>query len=179
MSHPLPASASEPDLPELSGLHASLDANGQKARFGVSYVRGICAQAGVGFTETSPDEDVQAIDGDVKFKEASVGVQVKCTSSLTIGGRSASWPLDPAWIRKWSDALLPVYFVLVIVNKNPATWLSHDENGTTCRAAAFWKRISPADLGARIDVPKRHRLTAETLTIWHRDMLDSFTGGTA
>ena len=159
------------------GSYASLDDNGRKARFGVSYVRSVCAQAGVGFQETSPDEDILAVDCDVKFREANVGVQVKCTSSLTIRGRSASWHLDEGWLRKWSDARLPVYFVLVIVEGDSGAWLTHRRDGTFSHAAAFWRRIVPSELASRINVPKSQRLTVETLGQWRNDMLDCFSPG--
>lgn len=57
-----------------------LSVSARKARYGVAYLRSVCAQAGVGLSETSADEDVLAIDCDVKFAEGVVGVQVKCTS---------------------------------------------------------------------------------------------------
>jgi hypothetical protein len=55
---------------------ATLTPNGAKARFGVAYLRAICSHAGVGFTETSADEDVLAIDGSIEFELGSVRVQV-------------------------------------------------------------------------------------------------------
>jgi hypothetical protein len=145
----------------------------------VSYVRAVCAQAGVGFQETSPDEDVLAVDGDVKFREASVGVQVKCTSTLKIGGRTASWPLEPGWVRKWAEARLPVYFILVIVEKDISKWIDHRGAGTLLRAAAFWKRITPAELSSSISIPKAQRFTADTLPIWRTELLSCFGEGGA
>jgi hypothetical protein len=52
---------------------ATLDTNRAKSRFGVAYVRAVCSQAGVGFQETSPDEDVLAVDGNVEFEIAPAG----------------------------------------------------------------------------------------------------------
>lgn len=158
--------------------YAFLDTNGRKARYGVSYVRSICAQAGVGFQETSPDEDALAVDCAVEFKEANVRVQVKCTSTLTIAGRRASWPVEPGWVRKWAESLIPVYFVLVIVPAgDPTEWLDHRPAGTLHKTAAFWRRIDPVNLGSRIDVPKKQRLTIETLHTWRTEMLHCFTNG--
>ena len=51
---------------------STLSTNGQRARYGVSYLRNICAQAGVGLNETPADEDVLAVDCDVVFPEGSV-----------------------------------------------------------------------------------------------------------
>lgn len=161
----------------LSQALRTLDPNGQKARYGLSYLRAICAQAGVGMDENSPDEDVLATDCTIKFREGYVCVQVKCTSTLKVKGRSASWPLDEGWVRKWEDCLLPVYFVLVIVPDDSGAWLDHRPGDTVHRAAAFWCRIRPDQLGSRINVPKSQRLTAATLERWHADLIDVFTPG--
>src|SRR3954447_7261777 len=96
-----------PQVAPLSVPTCTLSPNGQRARYGVSYVRNICAQAGFGLNETSPDEDVLATDCDVVFMEANVRVQVKCTSGLTLGGKTKSWQLKSAWLRKWEQSLLP------------------------------------------------------------------------
>jgi hypothetical protein len=48
--------------PGLSVPCATLPDTGRRARYGVAYLRTICAQAGVGVKETSPDEDVLAVD---------------------------------------------------------------------------------------------------------------------
>ena len=74
----------------MSGSCGFLHLDRRKARYGVSYIRNLCAQAGLRFGETEQDEDVLAVDCEIKYREANVGVQVKCTSSLKIVGRSAS-----------------------------------------------------------------------------------------
>ena len=68
--------------------------NAREARYGVSYVRALCSQAGVSLTETSPDEDAVAIDATLLLKPAFACVQVKCTSQFKIRGRSASWEME-------------------------------------------------------------------------------------
>ncbi|GAA4536419.1 DUF4365 domain-containing protein [Amycolatopsis samaneae] len=151
--------------------------NGQKARYGVSYLRNVCAQAGVGLNETSPDEDVLATDCDVRFPEGTVGVQVKCTSRLTLGGKTKTWRLKEEWIRKWEQCLLPVYFVLVVVPARHPSWLEHLAEGTMHHTAAFWQRIDTDRLGRSLVIPKAQRLTAETFSIWHRDLLAVFRPG--
>lgn len=152
----------------------TLSANGRKARYGVSYVRNICAQAGLGLNETSPDEDVLATDCDVLFAEGNVRVQVKCTSGLALGGWTKSWSLKPTWLRKWEHSQLPVYFVLVVVPKNEPSWLEHLADGTMHRTAAFWQRVRAEQLDGSISIPKGQRLTAETLNSWHSDLLAVF-----
>ncbi|WP_103348897.1 hypothetical protein [Amycolatopsis sp. CA-128772] len=69
---------------------ATLDANRAKSRFGVAYVRAVCSQAGVGFQETSPDEDVLAVDGCVEFEIAAARVQIKCTGQFRLKGGSTA-----------------------------------------------------------------------------------------
>jgi hypothetical protein len=151
---------------------ATLSPNGAKARFGVAYLRSVCSQAGVGFTETSIDEDVLAIDGKVEFEIAEARVQVKCTGKFRInGGETASWPADPGWWRKWHVSKVPVYFVLLIVDPDDQhSWLNHQFDGTLHRAAAFWVRVDHMAEGASITVPKRQRLTADTLREWAADV---------
>jgi hypothetical protein len=152
----------------------TLSPNGQKARYGVSYVRNVCAQAGFGLSETPPDEDVLATDCDIQFAEGNVRVQVKCTSGLSLGGKTKSWRLKPEWLRKWDKSLLPVYFVLVVVPSKEPSWLEHRPDGTMHRTAAFWQRVRTEQLGNSISISKAQRLTAATLISWHRDLLAVF-----
>lgn len=154
------------------GFIATLDANGAKARFGVAYLRAVCSQAGVGFDETSPDEDVLAVDGLIKFEIAPAMVQVKCTGQFRVnGGPTATWPAEVTWREKWHKCKLPVYFVLVIVDPDDQVqWLHHHDEGTLQRAAAFWVRVNELSDGSGIKVSKSHRLTADTLREWAADV---------
>ena len=164
---------------QLSDPIAILSANGSKARYGVSYVRSICAQAGVGMTETSPDEDVLAVDCDVKFVESSVGVQVKCTSQFTITGRQSSWKIEPSWRDSWAKSKVPIYFVLVIVAGEAPDWLEHRQKATLHHTAAFWCRVDKLSSDAKsVTVPKSQRLTVATMETWHADLSACF-GGTS
>lgn len=163
-------------VPALSAACATLDSDRRKARYGVAYVRSICAQAGVNLQETSPDEDVLAVDCDIKFRKGPVSAQIKCTSQLKIHGRSASWPVESKWVNKWKLSLLPVYFVIVIVPDEVAEWIEHDPaEGTFHRAAAFWRRIRPDEqIGTRLSIPKDQRFQASTLDAWYSDLLATF-----
>jgi hypothetical protein len=162
---------------ELSDVVATLSANGSKARYGVSYVRNVCAQAGVGMTETPADEDVLAVDCTVDFAPAPVRVQVKCTSQFTIAGRQASWKIEPGWLRAWKDSKIPVYFVLVIVQGEPTMWLDHRPKATLHNAAAFWHRVDqlPPDTTS-LTIVKKRRLTVATVQEWRADLLACFGG---
>jgi hypothetical protein len=164
-------------IAKLSEAWATLTPDGRKARYGVAYVRSICAQAGVSFNETSPDEDVLAVDCDITFRAgAKVSVQVKCTSGFKIRGRSISWPVKTAWVKKWQEHWLPVYFVIVIVPIDAASWIKHDPaEGTFHQTAAFWRRIRQDEqIGARISIPKSQRFQESTLALWHSDFLETF-----
>lgn len=174
----MPSDASEPD-PGLSVPWASLSSNQRKARYGVAYLKTICAQAGVGIAETPPDEDVLAVDCAINFPKAPARVQVKCSSRSNISGTSASWPLEDSWIRSWSESWLPVYFVLVLVPKNIDAWMAHEPEGTMHNTAAFWRRIQADELDSSISIPKANRLTVDTLAIWHEDVRACFTPGEA
>lgn len=145
---------------------ATLTANGAKGRYGVAYVRAICSQAGFGFQETSIDEDCLAVDGCISFTEAEVRVQIKCTSQFKIIGKSAAWPAELSWFGKWNRSRVPVYFILVIVDDDEASWLEHGPEGTLHRAAAFWVRVDQMSATAGINVPKDQRFTAATVQRW-------------
>ena len=149
-----------------------LPPNAAKARFGVAYVRAICSHAGVGFAETSPDEDYLAIDGRVQFSLGNVGVQIKCTGQFRIdGGDTASWPAEAEWWRKWHGSKEPVYFIVVMVDPDDqSAWLEHLDGGTLSRSAAFWVRVDRMSEGPSITVPKAQRLTAATMATWAADV---------
>jgi hypothetical protein len=132
----------------------------------------VCSQAGVGFDETSIDEDVLAIDGKIDFAVAPVRVQVKCTGQFRIdSGTTATWPAEDGWWEKWHKSAVPVYFVVLIVDPDEQhRWLEHRRDGTMHHAAAFWVRVDQMSEGPGIAVPKKQRLTAETLSQWAADV---------
>jgi hypothetical protein len=153
-----------------------LDTNRAKSRFGVAYVRAVCSQARVGFDETSPDEDVQAVDGLVKLRNGPVYVQVKATSQYKIRGRSATWSAEPQWHSSWRECGLPVYFVLVIVEMpDCSAWLDQQPAGTWQRTAAFWARVDQLSYTGGILIPKSQRLTAQTMRVWAADWRRGFS----
>lgn len=155
----------------------TLSSNGSKSRFGAAYVRAICSQAGVGFQETSPDEDVLAVDGTVDFAVSPVRVQIKCTGRFRIsGGKTATWQAEESWLGNWHQSKIPVYFVLVVVDPDDQlAWLEHQDDGTLHRAAAFWVRVDQLPDVSRIVVPKNQRLTVDTLPLWDAEVDACFT----
>ena len=126
-------------------------------------------------SETSADEDVLAIDAEVSFPESPVRVQIKCTSSLKIAGRTASWKLEEQWVKKWNASKIPAYFVLVLVPPEIDTWLLHSGRGTNMhQTAAYWQRVDLSDHSSTLSIPKRQRLTVESFAQWHQDVLSVF-----
>ena len=55
----------------------TLTTDGRKARYGIAYILSICAQVCVNLQEMSPDEDVLAVDCDIKFPRGNVSAQIK------------------------------------------------------------------------------------------------------
>jgi Domain of unknown function (DUF4365) len=161
----------------MSEAWATLTPDGRKARYGVAYVRSVCAQAGVSLQEMSPDEDVLAVDCDITFRAgARVSAQVKCTSAFKIRGHSISWPVKTEWVKKWQEHWVPVYLVIVIVPVDAAEWIKHNPvEGTFHQTAAFWRQVLPDEhIGRRISIPKSQRFQSSTLALWHSDFLETF-----
>ncbi|GAA1880808.1 DUF4365 domain-containing protein [Asanoa iriomotensis] len=148
-----------------------LPVNARKARYGIAYVSAVFSQAGVPFTETSPDEDHLAVDGVLNLGTAPICIQVKCSGQFRIRGRSASWSVEPEWREKWTKSKLPVYFILVILDiDDHPHWLLHKVDGTMHKAAAFWVRVDKLGKEKRIKIPKRQRLTVDTLSSWSAEV---------
>lgn len=156
----------------------TLTPNGSKARFGVAYVRAVFSQAGVGFAETSIDEDVLAVDGRVEFAAIDVRVQIKCTGKFKIkSAGTATWPADPVWWRKWHMSKAPAYFILVVLDPDvQPEWLDHRSDGTLNRAAAFWTRVDQSPASDGITVAKAQRLTTETAHEWAAEIHACYGG---
>jgi hypothetical protein len=158
---------------EVSEGPGRLDPNRRKSRYGVAYLRAVCSQAGVPMDETSPDEDIHAVDCRLNFPEMPVPVQVKCSSRHELGGRDPFVDVTAEWAQKWRQQVVPVRLVLVVVPEDCATWLRHDRDGTWHPTAAFWVAVTGDELG-RVHLPTRQRLTAETIEEWHAEVLAQF-----
>ena len=146
--------------------------NGRKGRYGVAYLRSLAAHAGVGLQETSPDEDIDAVDVTVKFGRASAEVQIKCTSQFKVGVGSATLQLETGWIEKWTDSLVPVYVVLVKVPSVVGDWIDGKRSSTVHRTVAFGKRFDPTVHTTSMKFTRADRITAETLYDWRDEVYD-------
>jgi len=136
----------------------------------VAYLRALCATAGVTFAETSPDEDIDAIDATVGFARASALVQVKCTSGFQVGMRRATLQLEPGWVAKWTEQYGPVFVVLVKVPVGFHEWIECRPSATTHTAVAFGKRFDPAIHTESIQFNRDDHLTADTLYDWRDEI---------
>lgn len=148
--------------------------NGRRGRYGVAYLRALCAHAGVGFAETSPDEDVDAIDATLKFGRASAEVQVKCTGGFKVGMNPATLTLEPDWVQKWTEQYHPVFVVLVKVPAVVPDWIETSQSFTKHRTVAFGKRFDPAQHTTSMKFTKVDHLTAETLYDWRDEVYLSY-----
>ena len=144
--------------------------NGRRGRYGVAYLRAFCATAGVTLTENSPDEDIDAVDASLGFARASAQVQVKCTSGFQVGMRSATLPLEPGWVEKWTEQYGPVFVVLVKVPAGFHEWIECRPSLTTHRTVAFGKRFDPAVHATSMQFTRADHLTADTLYDWRDEV---------
>jgi len=156
----------------------TLHRNAQQARYGVAFLRGICAQAGYGFAETSPDEDCVAIDCTVDTRGIGLRVQVKCTAqAFTKKHEYLSWKVEDHWREKWARNQLPIYFVVVRLKSKISTkWISQSDDSTLHVAAAYWEAIEPHAIPTYVRVRRSNRLTADTLRQWDLDTAARFGG---
>lgn len=151
------------------------DDNTRRGRYGVAYVRAVCAQAGVSLVETSPDEDREAVDGAISLGLGSVNVQVKCTSTSELDAESTTIALKQSWVDSWTQQVLaPTFIIVVRVPPGIPDWIAHLNDGTMHRTAAHWAQFDPAQHTKSISVPRSQRFTIETLHQWRQELVDRF-----
>ncbi|PAU89236.1 hypothetical protein CK505_14130 [Kocuria sp. WN036] len=146
--------------------------NGRRGRYGVAYLRSLAAHAGVGFTENSPDEDVDAIDVILRFGRASAEVQVKCTGKFKVGSGKATLQLEPEWVRKWASSFHPVYVVLVKVPSDVGEWIEGRPSSTLHKTVAFGKRFDRSVHTTTMQFTRENLLTAESLYDWRDEVYE-------
>lgn len=173
--------------PQSPRFSATLADGDRKGRLGVSYVRAICAQAGIGCSEGSPGEDALAVDLTIEFPEAPVRIQVKAGTAEPLAHNSISLSVTADWIRKWNQNQNPTYLVYVrLPDVDYQDLMEHPANGTMLYAHAYWARIDKVSASPVKLLPK-HRFTMDTFHQWQGDILDGYApraggqqhGGTA
>ncbi|MFE5837265.1 DUF4365 domain-containing protein [Arthrobacter sp. NPDC056493] len=158
-------------------IGSTLSPNARKGRYGIAYFQNVCAQFGVGFDETSADEDVLAIDGTVQFPALPVRIQIKCTKKVFGPAGKLSWPVTEEWKTKWARNFGPAYFVVVQVpNDIPGDWIEYGgADITTHRSTAYWAKIDTSSMGGSISIHRTNRLTPDTLAQWNADLWSCFS----
>ncbi len=146
--------------------------NGRKGRYGVAYLRSLAAHAGVRFNETSPDEDVDAIDVALDFGRASAKIQIKCSAKWKVNHSSATLQLKPEWIEKWTENYEPTYVVLVKVPSLVGDWIEAKSSSTVHRAVAFGKRFDSNEHTSSMKFTEADRLTSEMLYKWRDEVYE-------
>lgn len=145
----------------------------RQERYGLTYLSDVCAEAGVGLSETRAGEDHFAIDAYVVLRNGPVPVQVKCTTRqfTQTEPRHMTWQIEQAWWDKWAENMLPVFVLLVQVPNDDRGWIDYDQDDATLhRTSAYWVHVqaAPGPAPASITLPRAQRFTAASLTEWTR-----------
>jgi hypothetical protein len=156
--------------------HLKITDNGRRARYGAAYLRALCAQAGAGFTETSIDEDVMAVDATIDFARMPVRVQIKCTSKFKVSGSKLTLPLAPSWVANWVMSDTPVFVVVVKVPPLVPDWLAFDTAFTRHNTTAYGRRFDAAADSTAMAFDATHRVTSHSIYEW-RDLAYDLADG--
>lgn len=163
--------------------HQTLDLSAAVGRYAVSYVRKVCAQAHVGFCETSPGEDVLAVDGLIQYPSIDLRVQIKGSTSpsLSVTGpdRTLSFAIgDGSWRYKWQRNGLPTYFIYVLMERDVDRWFTYNHADTIAGAVALWARVDNlADDATHVIFRRSDRFTPDTVDGWYQDVVRDYGGG--
>jgi hypothetical protein len=161
-----------------------LDDDAKKGHYGVTYLDAVVTAAGFDLHEPRPGADMLAYDGLVTFPEGSVRVQIKTTHIWDLAGTNErmGYTATEKWVESWSDALMPVYFVVVVVphSTTGGPWLDHHATGTHLPGtAAFWSRIDTQSFTPQnmsVAALRSQRLDGSTLLTWQLDLIKAFGG---
>lgn len=138
------------------------------------YVRSILAQAGIINTEVAGGEDHLAVDIVAVLPVGPITVQVKAGTKKPNKDGSISVSTTQAWREKWAAAKTPVFLVYVRLEKElPTDWIGHEDLHTVLHARAQWLKVNDLSV-ASAKLPKRNRLTAETLDKWVEEFNTAF-----
>lgn len=161
-------------VPDFGKGRASL--NERKGRYGVAYLKTLCAQAGYGLNESAPGEDWFAIDCHLAARPGVIRLQVKCTTRKFAGKDEVlTWPVKPHWRDVWSANVTTIYFIVVQVSSDACSnWVEHTPLRTSHKATAYWVGIDPKNIPTTLRVAKSSRLTAETFSEWESALLAGY-----
>lgn len=150
----------------------------RQSRYGVAYLRAVCAQFGVGVDEVSADEDFNAMDATIALGPVDTRVQVKCTTRrFTTHGQHITLPIKERWAEKWRENIVPAYLLLVQVGHDPGEWIDYDVHYETNHyTSAYWVRVDqlPLPTPPSIQIPFANRFTPETIRDWNAELYRGF-----
>jgi hypothetical protein len=151
--------------------HQTLDLPAAVGRYAVAYVRKVCSQAHIGFSETSPGEDVLAIDGRIEYPVLDVRVQIKGSTHYSMQKQAGtiSVEIEEKWRDKWGRNGSPTYFIFVLMESEVDLWFRYDASNTLAGAYALWARIDnlPPE-ASHVVLDRTQRFTAETVGAWNQ-----------
>lgn len=175
----LPSMATKGAQRALQPAFVTLPDSDRTGRLGVMLMRAICAQAGVGCSETSPGEDHLAIDVKVEFPKGDVRVQIKSGTATPNVDGTLSVSVTDDWIAKWRRNHLPAYLVYVRLPHNDwGALLEHGDGTTLMYAQAYWARVDELS-ESPVRLRPENRLTMETFLEWEHHVDDKVRGGGA
>lgn len=153
--------------------YQTLDLPGAVGRYAVAYVRKVCSQAHIGFSESSPGEDVLAIDGRIEFPRLDVRVQIKGSTHYSMQKPEGviSVAIEDKWREKWRRNGQPTYFIFVLMESEVDLWFRYDPSNTLAGAYALWERIDNlAPDATHVTFDRTRRFTVQTVGAWNEDL---------
>lgn len=162
-------------------LHNTLDLSAAVGRYAVAYVREVCAQAHVGFKETSAGEDLLAVDGSIEYPALDLRVQIKgsTTPSLAPQAGTLNFAIKDSWREKWQRNALPTYFIYVLMEKDIKAWFEYERTNTQAGAYALWSRVDNlSGTATHVEFDRTQRFKSDTVGAWYEGVYMSGYGGT-
>lgn len=143
----------------------------RQERYGIAYLGGVCAEAGVGLGETRPGEDHYGIDAYLHMSRGMVSVQVKCTTKQFTSQppEHITWGINEEWWDKWCLDSAPVFVLLVQIPNDGSNWIDHSQTDLTLHnTAGYWVQIDKtiAPRPKSVILPRSQRFTKDTLGEW-------------
>lgn len=153
----------------------------------ISYVRALCAQAGLNISSWEWDDGLDLTIGaskrgfaGVPIKNIKFHLQVKSTSDWRVRGGKISY-----WLKreKYNDLVAksadPQYLVLYTMPDDRTHWIKAENGHTMLKHAAYYVgfyRQKPVETGAgvTIDLPVTNRLTAGELIYMYRQAYEQW-----
>lgn len=135
----------------------------------------VCGQ--VHLATAKPDPDVDGIDREVKFRFLPVGVQIKATAGRRFNRNGElKFPIEQKWVDAWSECQFPPRLVLYVIPKDPARWITLNQQSQTHHVRAYWAPLPPTVSVPSVTIKQENEFSAATLREW-RDEVTRALGG--